>query len=60
MTTKQVTVELCRSNSIGNRFSPPTVVEWWEVTPEDAARLVAERRPNGYFVRVAPDDATGN
>ena len=55
------TLELCRSNSIGSRFHAPTVVEIWEnVSDRDAEILLAEVRPNGFFVREQPEDTTGN
>ena len=54
-----MTVELCKSNSKGDRFVEPSVIETWETDDADAARLVSETRPNGFFVRIQAEDKTG-
>lgn len=55
------TLELCRSNSIAGQYHEPSVIEVWANIPEEEAeRLIADQRPNGFFVREQPEDKTGN
>ena len=58
--SESVVVELCQSNSIGNRFSPCRVVEERVVTRDEAAELIGKEITNGFFWREQPEDRTGN
>jgi hypothetical protein len=49
---EKIMLELCLSQSCGNRYSEPVVRERWTVeSREEADRQIAEKRPNGFFVR---------
>jgi hypothetical protein len=55
MTMDRVTVELCRSNSVGSRYSDPQVIEYRTVDRAEAARLLAIRATDGTFWREQRD-----
>ncbi len=55
-----VAIELCRRNSIGSTYRAPTVIEYREVSQEDASEMLAKEMANGYYWRIQPEDATGN
>ena len=59
-TETTVTMELCRSNSIGQHYHEPSVIEYRVVSREEADALLAKTLQNGYFWRVQPADRTGN
>ena len=59
--TQTVSVELCRSNSIGSRYYDPSVIEIRKVSREEAARLEARgMHSDGTYWRIQPPDRTGN
>lgn len=48
-------MELCKSNSIGSSFYPPRVIEWVQVSREEADALLAKEMFNGYYWRETED-----
>lgn len=53
----KVVIELCRRNWSGRGgYAAPTVVEWREVTPGEAAILLSLNLNNGYYW-LEPDSA---
>lgn len=57
--TAPIYLELCRSNSLGNHYCEPTVIEQFTTaTAEEAVEQLSSVRPNGLFVRIEPPGLT--
>jgi len=50
-----VHLELCRRNSIGNRYLEPTVCEELTVSDDEAVEILARTMVNGFYFRRVDD-----